>query len=147
MKKALCTFFFCSFQLSSFPMISTILGRASSAACTFRKAKRVRREIMSTAVRAYSFTPYTTYGGASGKRGWGSGQAPSEWRWAPQTALQAHCSANSSHPTRRRVWKAPFASEHFIKLIWNQTCIHEIKKYTLYMIKYFKWHWLLYVLA
>lgn len=60
MKKALCTFFFCSFQLSSFPIISMILGRASSAACTFRKAKRVRREIISTAVRAYSLTPQTT---------------------------------------------------------------------------------------
>jgi len=49
------TFSFSSFHFNSLDMIFTILGRASSAAITFKNESRVRRARISTAVRAYSF--------------------------------------------------------------------------------------------
>jgi len=48
------TFCFCSFQFNSLAIICITRGKASSAASTFKKERRVRLASISTAVRAYS---------------------------------------------------------------------------------------------
>lgn len=55
------TFFSAFDHFNSSAIISTITGKASSAACTFKNASRVLLAKTSTAVAAYSLVAYRTW--------------------------------------------------------------------------------------